>query len=93
MFLYAVKFLKMKKIFVLLFFSPALCLAQLKQISLEDAVLQQNRAFKADKLTGFQWIPKTNSYSYLTDNFSKLVSASVLDKTEKEITTPKMLTC
>jgi len=81
----------MKKIFLIGLFSPILCLAQLKQFSLDEAVLQQNRAFRADKLIGFQWLPKTNTYSYLTNNYTKLVSASVSNKSEKEIISVKSL--
>lgn len=81
----------MKKLFLIGLFSPILCLAQLKQFSLDEAVLQQNRAFRADKLIGFQWLPKTNTYSYLTNNYTKLVSASVSNKSEKEIISVKSL--
>lgn len=81
----------MKKIFLIGLFSPILCFAQLKQFSLEEAVLQQNRAFRADKLIGFQWLPKTNTYSYLTDNYTKLATASVSNKSEKEIISVKSL--
>lgn len=81
----------MKKIFLIGLFSPILCFAQLKQFSLEEAVLQQNRAFRADKLIGFQWLPKTNTYSYLTDNYNKLATASVSNKSEKEIISVKSL--
>ncbi len=61
--------------------------AQLKKISLEDAVLQQNKAFRADKLLGFQWIPNTNKYVYYTDNFTKMVSATTTDANATELVT------
>jgi len=54
----------------ILFFSLLIAIttnAQLKKITLEDGVLQQNRKFGADKLTGFQWIPNTNKYVYYKD--------------------------
>jgi len=73
---------------IILFFSLFLALssqAQLKKITLEEGVLQQNRKFGADKLTGFQWIPNTNSYVYYTDAWSKMMSASTTDKTAKEL--------
>ena len=56
--------------------SIAIAQAQLKTISLDDSVLQQNRAFRADKLTGFQWIPNSNSYVYYTDSWTKMMQAS-----------------
>ncbi len=61
--------------------------AQLKKITLEEGVLQQNRKFGADKLTGFQWIPNTNNYVYYTDAWSKMMSASTTDKNAKELVT------
>ena len=73
---------------IILFFSLFLALssqAQLKKITLEEGVLQQNRKFGADKLTGFQWIPNTNNYVYYTDAWSKMMSASTTDKTAKEL--------
>jgi dipeptidyl-peptidase-4 len=77
----------MNKIF-LLFVSCLLTFstqAQLKKISLEDAVLQQNRKFGADKLTGFQWIPNTSNYSYYTDSWTKMMSANVAKKEATEL--------
>jgi len=61
--------------------------AQLKKITLEEGVLQQNRKFGADKLTGFQWIPNTNNYVYYTDAWSKMMTASTTDKNAKELVT------
>jgi dipeptidyl-peptidase-4 len=75
---------------IILFFSLFLALtsqAQLKKITLEEGVLQQNRKFGTDKLTGFQWIPNTNNYVYYTDAWSKMMSASTADKTAKELVT------
>ncbi|MEC4004334.1 DPP IV N-terminal domain-containing protein [Flavobacterium sp. SUN052] len=59
--------------------------AQLKKITLEEGVLQQNRKFGADKLTGFQWIPNTNNYVYYTDAWTKMVTASTTDKNAKDL--------
>ena len=61
--------------------------AQLKTFTLDEAVMQQNRAFRADKLLGFQWIPKTNKYVYYTDAASKMMSASTTDSKSKELIT------
>lgn len=58
--------------------------AQNKTISLEDAVLQQNRLFRADKMLGFQWIPNSDSYIHYTDNWTKMKIVSQTDKSEKE---------
>jgi dipeptidyl-peptidase-4 len=59
--------------------------AQLKKISLEDAILQQNRKFGTDKLTGFQWIPNSSNYSYYTDSWTKMMSANVAKKEVTEL--------
>ena len=75
-----------KKIILLFsFFIAITTQAQLKQITLEEGVLQQGRKFGADKLTGFQWIPNTNKYVYYTDAWTKMVSASTSDKNSKEL--------
>ena len=77
----------MNKKFIL-FFSLFLAItsqAQLKTFSLDEAVMQQNRAFRADKLLGFQWIPNTNKYVYYTDAGSKMMSASTTDSKAKEL--------
>ena len=47
--------------------SSALVLSQ-KELSLEDAVMQQYRKFYPDRLTGFQWLPNTTQYVYLSLN-------------------------
>ena len=59
--------------------------AQLKKFSLEEAVLQQNRKFGADKLTGFQWIPNSSNYIYYTDSWTKMMSANVTKKDAVEL--------
>ena len=58
--------------------------AQLKKLTLDDAIMQQNRAFRADKLLGFQWIPNTNKYVYYTDSYTKMMSASAIDVEAEE---------
>ncbi|HEY0046904.1 MAG TPA: DPP IV N-terminal domain-containing protein [Flavobacterium sp.] len=50
--------------------------AQTKQLTLEDAVMQQNRLFRADMMTGFQWVPNSNSYVYFADAGKTLMMAS-----------------
>lgn len=59
--------------------------AQLKQITLEEGVLQQGRKFGADKLTGFQWIPNSNKYVYYSDMWSKMMVASTTDTKATEL--------
>lgn len=56
-----------------------------KTISLEEAVMQQNRQFRADRMTGFQWIPNTNSYTFLADNGKKLMTANALNTKATEM--------
>lgn len=75
---------------IILFFSLFIAItsqAQLKKITLEDGVLQQNRKFGADKLTGFQWIPNTNKYVYYTDVWTKMMSATTTDSKASELAT------
>ncbi len=69
------------------FFLAVTTQAQLKRISLDDAVMQQNRAFRADKLLGFQWIPNTNKYVYYADTFTKMMTANTKDSKATELIT------
>jgi dipeptidyl-peptidase-4 len=69
------------------FFVAVTTQAQLKKISLDDAVMQQNRAFRADKLLGFQWIPNTNRYVYYADTFTKMMTANTKDSKATELVT------
>lgn len=39
-------------------------LAQKKELTLSESVLQQYRAFRPDQLTGFSWIPGSDNYVY-----------------------------
>jgi dipeptidyl-peptidase-4 len=55
---------------------------QKKQISLKDAVTQQNRLFAPEKMSAFHWIPNTNNFTYL-EKFVTLKKGTVLsDKIE-----------
>ncbi|TBX67537.1 S9 family peptidase [Flavobacterium silvisoli] len=69
------------------FFIAVSMQAQLKKITLDDAVMQQNRAFRADKLLGFQWIPNTNRYVYYTDTFTKMMTADTKNSKATELIT------
>ena len=53
-----------KIILVFSLFTSFTSQAQLKTFTLDEAVMQQSRAFRADKLVGFQWIPNTTNYVY-----------------------------
>jgi dipeptidyl-peptidase-4 len=73
---------------IILFLSLFMALsmqAQKKKITLEEAVLQQGRAFRADGLTGFQWIPNTNKYVFYTDAWTKMKSASTTNDVAAEL--------
>ena len=74
-----------RKILLLLSISLSIgSFAQSKKLSLEESVLQQNRQFRADRLTGFQWIPNTNQYVYYTDAWTKMVTAQATNTTTSE---------
>jgi len=60
---------------------------QTKKTTLEQGVLGQNREFRADKLSGFQWIPNTNNYVYYTEKMTKMVSANATDNKVKDLLT------
>jgi len=64
--------------------ATAIASAQKKKITLEESVLQQNRQFRADMMTGFQWIPDTDRYVYTTDSGRKLMAASAKDRAAAE---------
>ena len=71
----------------LLFFMAISSFGQTKKLTLEEGVLQQNQKFRADKLSGFQWIPNTNRYVYYTDSFTKMMAASTVDAKATEFIT------
>jgi dipeptidyl-peptidase-4 len=62
-------------------------MGQTKKLSLSQAVLEQNRQFRADRLIGFEWIPNTNKYTYYSANFTKMLTASATDLKTTEIAT------
>ena len=67
------------------FFFMVTAFGQGKKITLEDGVLQQNRAFRADKLLGFQWIPNTARYIYFGESGKKLMTATAADAKASEL--------
>ncbi len=60
--------------------------AQDKELTLEDAVMQQYRKFYPQSLTMFSWVPNTDCYTYL-DGYQTLMKASVKNTKAKEIAT------
>lgn len=67
-------------LFVLTILLSINSIAQKKELTLSESVLQQYRTLGPDKMHGFQWVPKSNEYSYLIDKFSVLQINSVSDK-------------
>lgn len=58
-----------------------------KRLTLEESVMQQGRAFRADRLSGFQWIPDSHRYTYFSDMGRKLLTATATDKNAGEYIT------
>ena len=61
-------------LFVLFFWSVN---AQLKELTLKDAVLLQNRSFAPERISSFQWIPGTDTYSFVSKNGLMLMKSGV----------------
>ena len=54
----------------------SLSIAQKKELTLNDAVLQQYRALAPDKISMFQWIPNSNEYIFIENKGKTLMKAS-----------------
>ena len=65
-----------KTIIFLLSFLFALSTQAQKKLTIEESVMQQYRQFRADGLTGFQWIPNSIDYVYYTDAWTKMKKAN-----------------
>ena len=50
-----------------------------KELSLAEAVSQQYRSLRPDRLNQFGWIPGGDSYTYVTSNYQTLMTSSVKD--------------
>ncbi len=50
--------------------------AQKKELTLSESVLQQYRAFRPEQLTGFSWIPATDSYVYAAEGYTTMMRAT-----------------
>ncbi len=81
--------IKMNKnsILFICFFIAFNSIGQLKKITLEEGVLQQNRKFGAEKFTGFQWIPNSNKYVYYVETWTKIMTASTTNPNATELVT------
>ncbi|TNE74474.1 MAG: S9 family peptidase [Bacteroidetes bacterium] len=77
--------MKRSIVFIYVFFVFG-AIGQLKELTLEDAVLQQYRNFYPDALTAFSWIPESDSYTYL-QAYQKLMKASVKNTDAQEFMT------
>jgi dipeptidyl-peptidase-4 len=76
----------MKRILLPLFIiSTFISFAQLKDLTLKDAVMLQGRSLAPERITNFQWIANTSNYSYLSKNWQSLYKSDVVSKTETEI--------
>jgi len=58
--------------------------SQKKELTLEQAVLQQHRALAAETLPNFQWIPFTENYTYIA-GYTKLMQASLSNTKANQI--------
>jgi dipeptidyl-peptidase-4 len=78
----------MKKVFLISFILVGFTsFSQKKELTLKDAVMQQWRSFRPDYVNNFQWIPGTDSYSYLSKNWQTLYLSSVDSEKEMEALT------
>ncbi len=73
---------------ILLFSSVSF--GQSKELTLEDAVMQQYRKFAPKSLTMFSWVPNTDCYTYL-ESSQILMKASVENTEAKELLTIQQL--
>ena len=78
----------MKRILLPLFIVfTFLSFAQLKELTLKDAVMLQGRSLAPERITNFQWIANTSNYSFLSKNWQSLYKSDVVSKAETEIAT------
>lgn len=55
--------------------------AQKRELTLSESVLQQYRAFRPESLTGFSWIPNSDNYVYVSDNYQTMYTTSAKKNT------------
>jgi dipeptidyl-peptidase-4 len=76
----------MKRILLPLFIiSTFISFAQLKDLTLKDAVMLQGRSLAPERINNFQWIANTSNYSFLSKNWQSLYKSDIVNKTETEI--------
>lgn len=73
----------MKYTFSIFFICLISALASQKSLSLEDAVMQQYRAFYPERIIGFNWLPNTTDYVYLSNDRTTLFKSSVSSKKDE----------
>jgi len=71
---------------ICLFIFTSFSFSQKKDLTLEQAVLNQHRGFAPNKMAFFQWIPGTEDYTFLED-YKKLKRASATNTQVNEIAT------
>ncbi len=59
--------------------NAAICFGQAKELTLKDAVMQQYRTYGPDRITSFQWLPNSSSYSFLSKNMQTLYKSNVTE--------------
>ena len=76
----------MKKALILIFCCLFnLTLTAQKELNLEDAVLNQYRAYAPDRISNFEWIPGGTEYSYLLENRTKIVKSNANSKEIQDV--------
>ena len=73
--------MKIKISILFLLFGSVLSFGQVKQLTLKDAVSQQYRAYGPERITAFQWLPKSISYSFLSKDMKTLYKSNVTAST------------
>ena len=62
-----------------------------KTLSLEDAVMQQYRAFYPERVVGFNWLPNTTKYVYMSADRATLYKSNVSSQKEQILMTKEQL--
>jgi dipeptidyl-peptidase-4 len=82
----------MKKIFLTLFIGlGAFSVTAQKELTLEDAVMNQYRAYYPENSVMVNWIPNTDNFAYLSSDYQTLLKGNVKnDKTSEIITATEL---
>ena len=62
-----------------------------QELTLDDAVMQQYRKFYPERITGFNWIPNTTKYAYLSGDRATLYTSNPSTKKEEVLLNKKEL--